>query len=404
MNIREHQDDEEFLLDDENAYLKNCETQQSLNWTNVNSNWGHDLNKNYFDSENIAPLTMINVEDHNDNLEDSPLLINDFYPDSVDADFHCHHSLTSSEDSNAWKKLSSAAIFCGVFMIGELIGGYLAGSLAVMTDAAHLFSDLIGFVISLLAIWIGKRPPTKTMTFGFYRGEVIGALLSVLTIWLLAAILSTLAINRLYNPNFEIDADTMIIISSIGLVVNIIMGAILHGVCHTHSHGLTQHSHSSSNINVRAAAVHVLGDLLQSVGVLLAAIIIKFEPSAKMADPICTLAFSVIVICTTMRVGIDSLWFLLEGSPVDTMRLKNEIKKITGIKHVHSFHAWALSPGKNIVTVHLAVDQFCDRDLLLRKAASTIQSQISVISCTIQVEAYNHELINLCNECQNLQW
>nr|CAI5849834.1 unnamed protein product [Callosobruchus analis] len=179
-----------------------------------------------------------------------------------------------------------------------------------MTDAAHLFSDFIGFLISLLAIWIGRKPPSKSMTFGYYRAEVVGALLSVLTVWLLAGIFSTLAINRIYNEDYDIDANTMIIIASLGLLVNIVMGGILHGVCHAHGAGGHNHMHDghtgandTSNINVRAAAIHVLGDLLQSVGVLVAAIIIKFFPGAKMADPICTLIFSVIVICTTIRVG-----------------------------------------------------------------------------------------------------
>nr|CAI5849835.1 unnamed protein product [Callosobruchus analis] len=172
-----------------------------------------------------------------------------------------------------------------------------------MTDAAHLFSDFIGFLISLLAIWIGRKPPSKSMTFGYYRAEVVGALLSVLTVWLLAGIFSTLAINRIYNEDYDIDANTMIIIASLGLLVNIV-------VCHAHGAGGHNHMHDghtgandTSNINVRAAAIHVLGDLLQSVGVLVAAIIIKFFPGAKMADPICTLIFSVIVICTTIRVG-----------------------------------------------------------------------------------------------------
>lgn len=133
------------------------------------------------------------------------------------------------------------------------------------------------------------------------------------------------------------------------------MGAILHGICHTHSHMLNDHSHTADNINVRAAAIHVLGDFLQSIGVLLAALIIKFRPSAKIADPVCTLIFSLIVICTTVRVGRDSIWFLLEGSPVSSGKLRMELKKLSAIKHIHNLHIWSLAPGKNAVAVHLAV-------------------------------------------------
>ncbi|KAG5894777.1 hypothetical protein JTB14_005213 [Gonioctena quinquepunctata] len=180
------------------------------------------------------------------------------------------------------------------------------------------------------------------------------------------------------------------------------MGGILHGVCHAHSHG--QHSHTANNsINVRAAAIHVLGDLLQSIGVLVAALIIKFCPNAKVADPICTLIFSLLVILTTIRVGKDSLWFLIEGSPVNTMKLRAELLKIAGVKHIHGLHVWSLAPGKNAAAVHLAVDQYCDRDLVLKKSTAGIQKQIPVMSCTIQIEAYNHELVNSCRQCKSLQ-
>nr|CAI5849833.1 unnamed protein product [Callosobruchus analis] len=331
----------------------------------------------------------------------------DCYRDPVNRDFHCHDSLSTSEDGSAWKKLLSAAGFCLLFMVAELLGGYFAGSLAVMTDAAHLFSDFIGFLISLLAIWIGRKPPSKSMTFGYYRAEVVGALLSVLTVWLLAGIFSTLAINRIYNEDYDIDANTMIIIASLGLLVNIVMGGILHGVCHAHGAGGHNHMHDghtgandTSNINVRAAAIHVLGDLLQSVGVLVAAIIIKFFPGAKMADPICTLIFSVIVICTTIRVGKDSLWYLIEGSPMNTSQLKQELSKLTSVKHVHSLHVWSLAPGKNAVAVHLAVDPYCDRDILLKKTVAVIQSYLSFVSCTVQIESFNLELSSSCKHCQ----
>ncbi|CAH1970799.1 unnamed protein product [Acanthoscelides obtectus] len=336
--------------------------------------------------------------------------IMDCYREPVHTDFHCHDSLSSSHDGSAWKKLLTAAGFCLLFMIAELLGGYIAGSLAVMTDAAHLFSDFIGFLISLLAIWIGRKPPSKNMTFGYYRAEVVGALLSVLTVWLLAAIFSTLAINRIYNEDYDIDANTMIIIASLGLIVNIIMGGILHGVCHSHGIGGGHHSHvhheprsgadGTSNINVRAAAIHVLGDLLQSIGVLIAAVIIKFYPNANIADPICTLIFSVIVICTTIRVGKESLWYLIEGSPIDASQLRQELSKLASVKHVHSLHIWSLAAGKNAIAVHLAVDPYCDRDVLLKKTIAVIQSHISVVSCTVQIETFNLELSNSCKHCQ----
>lgn len=136
------------------------------------------------------------------------------------------------------------------------------------------------------------------------------------------------------------------------------MGVILQGACHVHSHGLAKHNHSPSNINVRAAIIHVLGDLLQSVGVLLAALIIKFYPNGRIADPICTLLFSLLVICTTVRIGRDSIWYLIEGSPLSSAKLAVALGKLGGVKHVHSVHIWSLAPGKDAVAIHLAVGEY----------------------------------------------
>ncbi|KAJ8963095.1 hypothetical protein NQ318_018559 [Aromia moschata] len=338
-------------------------------------------------------------------LEDLPSGLTrteDCYREPVEKEFHCHNSVVTSHDPNVWKKLVLASILCSIFMIAEILGGYFAGSLAIMTDAAHLFSDLVGFMISILAIWVGRKPPTKRMTFGYHRAEVIGALLSVLTIWILGGVFCVLAINRIYNDDYEINADTMIIVATLGLIVNVILGIVLHGSCN-HSHG-QNHGHSANeNINVRAAAVHVLGDLLQSFGVLIAAIVIKFFPEAKIADPICTLMFSIIVVVTTLKVGRDSLWYLIEGSPINSVKLITELGRLNSVKHVHNTHIWSLAPGKDAVAVHLAVDRYCDRDLLLKKATSIIESQINFISCTVQIEPYNSEITTACEQCQIVQ-
>ncbi|KAJ8924462.1 hypothetical protein NQ315_007259 [Exocentrus adspersus] len=402
-------DDESLLLDDENTGEKKCvrcrkQVAVWLNGLNGNAvpNWSQEINGVFLNEESGTIMSTI-IDELADNLEDSPLLINDCYREPGDKEFHCHDSVGYTEDVIAWRKLMLASILCFVFMGAELLGGYFAGSLAIMTDAAHLFSDFIGFLISLLALWIGRKPPTRHMTFGYHRAEVLGALLSVITIWMLAAIFSVLAVSRLYNRDYKIDANTMIVVACIGVVINIIMGVILHGACHLHSHGAAKHVHSPNNINVRAAIIHVLGDLLQSVGVLLAAIIIKFYPEGRIADPICTLVFSLIVVCTTVRIGRDSIWYLIEGSPANSAKLTVALGKLGGVKHVHSVHIWSLAPGKDAVAVHLAVDRFCDRDLLLKKASSVVHSQFSVVSCTLQIEAYSPELITSCRQCQGPQ-
>lgn len=136
---------------------------------------------------------------------------------------HCHTSDSANPgiDKSARKKLIIASLLCLLFMIGETIGGLLANSLAIATDAAHLLTDFASFMISLFSIWMASRPATKKMSFGYYRSEVIGALTSVLLIWVVTGILVLMAVQRLVSGQYDIDAPIMLITAAIGVVVNI---------------------------------------------------------------------------------------------------------------------------------------------------------------------------------------
>lgn len=136
---------------------------------------------------------------------------------------HCHttDSANPGIDRSARKKLIIASLLCLLFMIGETVGGLLANSLAIATDAAHLLTDFASFMISLFSIWMASRPATKKMSFGYYRSEVIGALTSVLLIWVVTGILVLMAVQRLVSGQYDIDAPIMLITAAIGVVVNI---------------------------------------------------------------------------------------------------------------------------------------------------------------------------------------
>ncbi|XP_021949217.1 zinc transporter 2 isoform X2 [Folsomia candida] len=155
-----------------------------------------------------------------------------------DSGEHCHDDEQQFKtDKVARRKLWIASVLCVVFMVGEAVGGMLAGSLAVATDAAHLLTDFAGFMISLFALYISERPATKRLSYGYHRAEVIGALTSVLLIWVVTGILVYLAVQRVVLQEFEIDSSIMLITSGIGLIVNVIMGCTLHQHGHGHSHG-----------------------------------------------------------------------------------------------------------------------------------------------------------------------
>ncbi|CAK6965806.1 zinc transporter 2 isoform X1 [Scomber scombrus] len=349
---------------------------------------------------------------------------------------HCHDNSRAQEDrerekKTARKRLYVVSVVCLIFMIGEIIGGYFAGSLAVMTDAAHLLVDFTSFIISLLSLWLSSRPATHKLSYGWHRAEIMGALLSVLTIWLVTGVLVYLAVERLISDDFTIDGNIMLITSGCAVLANIIMALTLHQSGHGHSHGgLTSHGHShdhghshkkrngyseisnhghsndelidvenkgdgqhgrraqQANASVRAAFVHVLGDLLQSVSVLISAIIIFFRPEYKIADPICTFIFSILVLCTTLTIMRDILIVLMEGTPagVSFSEVRDGLLAVKGVTAVHNLHIWALTVNQAVLSAHVAIDESVDAQTVLREMTQACYSSYNFHSITIQME------------------
>lgn len=294
-------------------------------------------------------------------------------------------------NSHAWRKLVAATTMCLIFMVVELVGGYIAGSLAVMTDAAHLLSDCVGFLVGLIAVWLSGLPPTHRFTFGYHRAEVLGALLSISVIWILTSIFIYLAVQRLVKADFDIHADAMMIVAAIGIGINIVMGCILHGR-HGHSHS---GPYTEENINVRAAVIHVLGDLIQSTGVFISALVIKFYPSAKIIDPICTFLCCILVVGSTVPILRQSVWVLLECTPPDMeyTEVEHALSSLEGVLGVHALHLWALTPGQYAATVHIAVGSLADRDQVLERAQTILHNKFSLARITIQVERHLGDII-----------
>ena len=403
----------------------------------------------------------------------------------------CHTKDNQSEETsrNAQTKLWIACGIALVFMTAEVVGGLLSNSLAILTDAAHMLSDFAAFLISLFAIWIARRPASQKMSFGWYRAEVVGAVISVLIIWLLTGVLVYEAILRIINQNYEIDADIMLLTAAGGVFVNVFMMAVLghghshggggghghshggggghghkghhgddrhghsHGDDHSHggdhhghSHGDDHHGHShggdhnghdhhgsehhehsnvdikmeegdvevkgghssvmklAQNINVRAAFIHVIGDLIQSVGVVIAGYIIKFEPTWKVADPVCTFLFSILVLFSTGNILRDALLVLMEAAPrhVNYADVKRDLRGIAGVKHAHSLHIWSLTLTRTALAAHLALEPGVNYQDVLDAASAMLKANHGIEQTTLQVEEYRDAMAT-CNTCQNVK-
>ncbi|XP_028250781.1 zinc transporter 2-like isoform X2 [Parambassis ranga] len=354
----------------------------------------------------------------------------------------------------ARRKLLIAAAVSLVFMTGEVIGklheflltfyatctpsssgslkrsvssagGYAAHSLAIMTDAAHLLTDFGSITVSIFSLWISGRPPTETMSFGWHRAEILGVLLSVVSIWAVTAVLVLTAIQRIRDGDYEIESQIMLLTSGCAVGVNVLMVLILHqsGTSHGHSHRfpssqqqVDKHSqtdgHSHSNASVKAAFIHVVGDLLQSVGVLLAAAIIHVwvsvsrnrstflqdlplitfmhpsQPQYKVADPICTLLFSAVVVGTTLLLTKDVFRILMEASPqnLSNSAVRELLLSVRGVTAVHSLHMWSLNMTHILLSVHVATEEDADSQLILRRTTKLLRSEFGFSSITVQVE------------------
>uniref|UniRef100_A0A0E0PH03 Uncharacterized protein n=1 Tax=Oryza rufipogon TaxID=4529 RepID=A0A0E0PH03_ORYRU len=291
-------------------------------------------------------------------------------------------SSNSSKDARermaSMRKLIIAVILCIIFMAVEVVGGIKANSLAILTDAAHLLSDVAAFAISLFSLWAAGWEATPQQSYGFFRIEILGALVSIQLIWLLAGILVYEAIVRLINESgtghHHHDAEEPLLKSDAG--------------CDSTQSGAKDAKKARRNINVHSAYLHVLGDSIQSIGVMIGGAIIWYKPEWKIIDLICTLIFSVIVLFTTIKMLRNILEVLMESTPreIDATSLENGLRDMDGVVAVHELHIWAITVGKVLLACHVTITQDADADQMLDKVIGYIKSEYNISHVTIQIE------------------
>ncbi|KAF3560162.1 hypothetical protein F2Q69_00014317 [Brassica cretica] len=311
------------------------------------------------------------------------------------------------------RKLCFVVVLCILFMRIEVVGGIKANSLAILTDAAHLLTDVAAFSISMLSLWASSWESNPRQSYGFFRIEILGALVSIQLIWLLTGILVYEAITRLIQQtNDDVDGFFMVLVAAFGLVVNIIMIVVLghdhgghyhsHSHNHEHGHGVHDHDHGHGdndeqllekpkegrNINVQGAYLHVLGDLIQSIGVMIGGGMIWYNPKWKIIDLICTLVFSIIVLGTTLKMLRSILDVLMESTPreIDAKQLEKGLMEIEEVVSVHELHIWAITVGKVLFSCHVKIKQEANDAMVLNKVTDYIWREYSISHVTIQIE------------------
>lgn len=277
------------------------------------------------------------------------------------------------------RRLLFALGLTATIMVAEAVGGFLTNSLALLSDAGHMLTDVSAMILSLLALWFAGRPADLKKTYGYYRMEILSALLNGVMLLVITIFILMEAWERLRTPA-TVALGPMAIVAAIGLVANLAALGFLH---QTHS------------MNVRGAFLHVLGDTLSSVGVLVGAGIMWWT-GWYVVDPIISVLISIVIVVGALRLVKDAVDVLLEAVPahVDLEQVRELMGKVQGVQAVHDLHVWTISSGMYALSAHLVVadPMVCNNDDILSAVKHELFDRFGIDHTTIQIEsqAYAH--------------
>ena len=296
---------------------------------------------------------------------------------------HSHNPLHSEDTSphgagrDYRRSMKIALVITFIFFLVEVAGGLLSGSLALISDAGHMFSDLLSLLLSLGAMTLALQLPTKERTYGYHRGEIFAAFINSLLLIGVSAVILWEAYQRLLSPA-PVQGGLMFIVACIGLVANIAVVFLLHG---------------SHNLNVRSAFLHVVGDLVSSLAVIGAAVWISFTGQV-IADPILSGIIAVLIVISAVRIFRETVVILLQFTPqsVDFDAVVADMSSVSGVDGVHHVHLWSLCSDINVLDAHV---YSCEKDVekidLIKREIKQRLKKYRILHSTLEFE---------CNECK----
>jgi cobalt-zinc-cadmium efflux system protein len=259
-----------------------------------------------------------------------------------------------------------------VFMIAEVVGGVLSGSLALLADAGHMFTDVAALGLSVFAIRLARRPPDSKRTFGYVRLEILAALVNGASLLVIAGLILAEAWTRLRAP-VEVDGWLMLVVAALGFAVNVVGATLLHG-------------HAHDNLNARGAYLHVLGDLLGSVGAVAAGVIILTTGWAP-ADPIVSALIALLILWGAWGLVRDATDILLESAPshIDMAAILADLAGVSGLHEVHDVHVWTLTSGFVALSAHGVIDDARAHTRILEDVRNRMRAH-GIEHVTFQIE------------------
>lgn len=291
---------------------------------------------------------------------------------------HGHHA----HRSRSKNRLLATLAVTSLIMVAEGVGGFWAGSLALVADAGHMLTDVLAIVVTLAALMLSSRPADPKRTYGYRRVEVLAALLNGMALMLVCGFIVIEAVRRWMHPE-PIHSGTMSIIATVGLVANL--------------SGLWLLRNERHNLNMRSAFLHILGDTLSSIGVLLAAGIIALTGFTRL-DSLVSIGITAIICVSTYRLLKEVIEVLLESAPpgIQTEDVLRTIQKVPGISQVHDLHIWSISSGLPALSAHIVVDDAqINTRIILQQVQEQLRKTYAITHSTLQIEDMQHATCEL---------
>ncbi|MSP38066.1 MAG: cation transporter [Deltaproteobacteria bacterium] len=276
------------------------------------------------------------------------------------------------------QRLKWALIISAVYFFAELIAGFMTNSLALLSDAGHMLSDVGALALSLFAFRMAKRPATHHSTFGFHRVEILAALFNGLTLWFIVGVIFAAAYNRISAPP-HVESFGMIVVAVLGLAVNLAAAAILH----------SGHHH---NLNMRGAFLHVVSDAIGSVGAI-AAGVVMLTTGWYLADPLISVFIGALILFSSWSLVKDSVNVLMQTVPkgIELADVRRTIESVDGVAKVHDLHVWAVTSDIYTLSAHAVVENGGDFHQVLNGIEDAMKERFNIEHTTIQLETESRE-------------
>lgn len=286
---------------------------------------------------------------------------------------HGQHGSNHARRQEDKKKLVYVLAITCSFMFVEVIVGFSTNSLALLADAGHMLSDVAAIVLSLIAIWFASKSANSRKSFGYFRSEILASLFNALALLAISGFVLYEAVQRLWGAP-AVDSGPMLLVAVVGLVINLISAKLLH-------------SSSKDSLNVKGAYLEVLGDALGSIGVIAAALIIRYT-GWNIADPIISGIIALLIIPRTWSLLSQCIHILMEGVPahIELAAVRKTVLEVEGVSDLHDLHVWTLTAGMDSLSAHVQVKERHDPQTVLTNVKEVLEHDFGIHHTTIQVE------------------